>query len=533
MASISEPQPHSRSPSGFGMAGWTLFSSVLLLAACLVLVYFPIFSVESADDLFFRQTDDGTYGLALASYVNGRFIPGGVFQFVSATGNEIHAYWTAIQLIAFLAVACFSVLFVDRMNVPLSWIETFALSGVIAAFPYMLNLLANKNNAVNATIAYACVSAAIYCFSALKGKWRIVLTTIFLFACIASYQTTIYYFIVFVVGYQLVHGGGMGRNKIAAEIGRGALCCLAAVFLYFLIHKIVVGWALAEMGASGNPELVKYYGKSRSELNDLAGLGESTVLHLVFVARTLFSPEPIFPLPLKIFAAVVFLFSYHFWTKPVDPDSAHTSVRYPFFDRDRRFLLLALILAIGSPIHLAITDNWLAPRVLAHAGAVWAVLLISALIYAPDKWRRGLSISCALFTLGLAYATNAAVRDIAILYDRDLKLAQTIVEEMEDQAGYDDAQPVAVVGVLGSGSNYMSETWSYFNLSVSKFGDDWSKRVVLEQAAGHAMPLPSPEFQLKADETCNAMDLVHPFYEIALLPQGVTICLRNDDAKGG
>jgi hypothetical protein len=494
----------------------------LILAGLLAAVYAPTFGVDAADDVFFSQARHGTYDLALASYVNGRFVPGAIFQILAASGIEIHRIWTALQFLAVASVAAFSVTFVTRLSLPLSRLETFAFSGLIAVFPYAINLIANKNNAINATLAYAAAGGAIYFHSRLKGWGRVAVPACFMFVCVSSYQTTVYYFVVFVIGLQMFCDAD--RRQTLLALASGAAACAAAFAAYLLAYWSIVDWALLEMAYGDNPELATFYGNPRSLPNDLYGFMEAVLLYVFSVARSLFAPEPILPVALKILAIATFLASYRRWNECAISEMHAPSEAFAL--RTRRFLVLALVCALGSPIHLAIANKWLAPRVVAHAGAVWAVLLLAALVFGPAKWRRRIFLSVAVLLSGISVCTYTVVRDGQRLNERDRTLAREIVADLQRNPQFDPNLPIAVIGLLDAKSSYMAHTWSYYNLNTSKFGNEWSKRAALEAAAGRKLTLPDAAFLRSASNLCASAKPDRPHYSTITTKRGAVVCLE-------
>lgn len=495
----------------------------LILASLLTIIYAGTFGTDAADDVFFGQAIHGTYDLALANYVNGRFIPGAVFQLLVAVGIEIHHIWTALQLVAIGSIAAFSVVFVTRLALPLTYLEILTFSGLIAAFPYMVNLIANKNNAVNATLAYAAAAAAVYFHGKLRGWGRVAVPAFFLFVCVSSYQTTVYYFVVFVFGLQIFHGAD--RRDTLLSLASGGVTCAIALVAYFIVYQAIMNWALLEMAQSGNPELVAYYGNPRSHLNDLNGFMVAALLYIFSVARVLFAPEPILPLTLKALAITTFLASFIHWKVHTPPGTMH-SASETFVYRKQRLMVLALVAATGSPIHLVIANKWLAPRVLAHAGATWAVLLIAALVLGPAKWRSRILLCVVILVLGFSSITHTIIRDAQRLNYRDVALAREIFAELKRTPKFDPDLPVAVIGLLDSKSSYMANTWSYYNLNTSKFGNEWSKRIALQSAAGRTLVLPDPAFNRFATDLCATGNPGGTHYKTMVTSRGAAVCLE-------
>lgn len=528
MNEISQRQPEHG--SGHLTAGpfAIQFALVVALICGLSILYANTFGVDTADDLFFRQAGNGTYGLALASYVNGRFIPGGIFHLISLSGVEIHQVWTMVQIVTVATIAAFSVLFVTCLKVPLSSVETFIFAALIATFPYLIDLLANQNNAVNGILAYSAIGAAIYCYGRMTGWGRVLVPAFFIFICVSSYQTTLYYFIAFVCGFLLFHSNNW--REVGTSVAAAVTACLLGLIFYFIVYRMVLDWALPEIANSGNPELVKYYGRPRSQVNDLAGFLRSGLVYIISVVRSLFWHEPILPIVLKLFALGVFLVSYHFWT---DEPRAGTpqNDNEQFLYRKRRLLLLALILATGSPIHLLIANNWIAPRVVAQTGAIWSVFLIAALLFGPQKWRNRFAMGAAIFTAGSTFYTAVTLYDAKQLYQKDMAFGRQIIKELQEYRDFDFANPIAIVGRLDSASPYMKNMVSYFDTNVSKFGNEWSKRVILEAASNRPVLPPDATFFRTAQDFCAKAETDQAYYRTAVLERGAVVCLISSKSE--
>jgi hypothetical protein len=305
----------------------------------------------------------------------------------------------------------------------------------------------------------------------------------------------------------------------------GAASCLLAIFVYAVLYRHILDWASLEMAKSANPELVVHYGSSRSALNSLDGFMTSAIFYVLSIGRVLLSPEPILPLAVKLVALGTFVAGYYYWHGKADPEEPEPATAQ-FIDRKRRLLLLVLVLLAGSPIHLAIAENWIAPRILAHAGAIWAILLLTSLVFTPPNWRGRISVGIAIVLLGFAFSTLRTTLDASRLERRDFVLAREIITELRRNPGFRPEKPIAVVGLLGSNTSYMADSWSYFNLNTSKFGNAWSKRVFLEVAAGRDIPVPGQNFLGAAEKLCSTDRALAVHFRTVITNDGAVVCLQ-------
>jgi hypothetical protein len=155
------------------------------------------------DDIFFKYTADGTRALGLANHVNGRFLPGGIFQFFGEIGLDLFEYSLLLRFFAYAALTAFAFVFVDRLRSHTATLDKVICVLLIVAHPYNITALSNANNLVNAAIAYCSLTVAILLFGSNRSPLRLALVMVALAVTLSSYQTYIYYFFVFVGAYFL------------------------------------------------------------------------------------------------------------------------------------------------------------------------------------------------------------------------------------------------------------------------------------------------------------------------------------------
>lgn len=517
--------PTARHPAGSGRE--TLLGAAALvipLSLALIAIYWRMFEVHAADDIFHKYTDRVTYSLALVNYVNGRFVPGAIYQLLAWAGIDYEPYWTAMQAAAMVSLASLAYVFVTCLCLKLSRFENFALMSVVAFIPYLVIILINKNNALSATISCVAISSAIFFYSRSVGISRVVIPGIFLFLTISIYQTTSYYFIVFVISYHLFNGET--RNAVLTGLAQGAAACAVAIVAYIACYKLTTDWVLRQLAYGAHAEVAAYYGDTRSQLNDLPGYVVAVLLYLHSLFRVSLGNEPILPLALKLWGVGILLLAYLGRRTDMAP-IADLSAESAFRRGKQRFLTIALILAIGSPIHLLLANNWLPPRVFVHSGAIWAALLAWALVYGPQSRRRGLSAGVALFAAGLAYCTIDVNAGIRAQYSKDTEFARAIVQDLAQQPGYDAAKPIAVSGSHRPGSGEGKDIADYFGMTTSKFQLRRAQLGMLEEAAAIRLRHPSKEFSDVASSECDSTDLGRRAFKTLVMPQGAIVCLAN------
>lgn len=507
---------------GYAITG---IATITVIALILALIYRNILATYTADDIFFKYTANGSYSLALASYVNGRFVPGLLFQLLSVAGIEISTVWGGLQCAAFIAIATLSYVFVTCLNINLSRIETLTITSIIAFLPYNFVLLVNKNNALNATAAYFLIAASILLYTKCTGIRRVIYPALLLFLTASSYQTTIYYFITFIFSFHLF--SNIEKKEVITGIFQGLAACALAVTAYLVMYKITAGWAADQMSLYANADVAQHYGRARSGLISFDQLWLSLLLYVHSIGRTLFGNEPILSLSVKLFGACVFFIVYHTWAYKL-PGNLPPSEKELFQNRNRRLMLLLLILALGSPIHVMLLFKSLPPRIHAHAGSVWAVLFLTALVYGQERWRKAVLACAALFSMGLAYHTGRIAADIDERYDRDTLLARAIVADIKALPEYRSNSTVAFAGTALEGPRNDKRLFNYYiTMMPSKFDKQWAMLGMLEEVTGERFRRPSKTFLEESKKSCLEPMAGEALFHVKSTPKGPVVCLRS------
>ncbi len=500
-------------------------ATIAVVFLILVTVYLNSFGTLAADDIFFKYSTNGSYFLALANYVNGRLVPAVLFQFLSIAGIEISEIWNFLQITAFIGFATLAYVFVVCLNTKLSRLETLALASIIVALPYNLVLLINKNNALNATAGFLFIAAAIFLYSKNTGVKRVILPAVFLFLTASSYQTTIYYFIIYIFSYYLFNC--QNKKEVFAGLIQGLTAFVIAIVAYFIVYKMTGAWAAVQMSLDANADVAQYYGRSRAGLIGLQDVGTSLLIYMLSIGRTLFWDEPVLPLAVKLIGIGAFLVALY--TLVCQLRGSHSLSEVERFERRSRLLmLLLLILAVGSPIHIMLVFKALPPRIHAHAGAVWAVLFMTGLLLGPDRWRRAILAVAVIFATGLAYHTGRIATGIETRFERDTVLANAIVADIKRLPDYQPNKPVAFAGEILAGPWNDERLFRYYiTMMPSKFDKRWGMLGMLEEATGVRFPRPSKAFLADAKKTCLAPPAGTLFYDVRASSKGAVVCLRS------
>lgn len=516
------PRPFGAFRLGDTGIGAATIATVFLI---LVAVYRNSFGTLAADDIFFKYSTNGSYFLALANYVNGRFVPGLLLQFLSIAGIEISEIWDFLQITAFIGIATLAYVFVVCLNTNLSRLETLVLTSIVAALPYNLVLLINKNNALNATAGFFFITAAIFLYSRNTGAKRVILPTLFLFLTASSYQTTIYYFVIFLFSFHLFNC--LNKKEVFTGFMQGLTAFVIAIVAYFIVYKMTAAWAVTQMSLDATADVARYYGHSRATLIGLQDVGPSLLVYMLSIGRTLFGDEPILPLAVKLIGVGAFLVALYTLAYQLAGNHSPSDAER-FQRRNRLSMLLLLILAIGSPIHIMLVFKALPPRIHAHAGAVWAVLFMTGLVLGSDRWRRAVLTVAVIFAMGLAYYTGRIATGIETRFERDTALASAIVSDIKRLPDYRPNEPVAFAGEILEGPwNDDRLFWYYITMTPSKFDKQWSMLGMLEEATGARFRRPGKAFLADAEKTCLAPPTGTPSYDVRPSTKGAVVCLRS------
>lgn len=516
------PRPFGAFPLGDTGIGVASIAVVFLI---LVAVYRNSFGTLAADDIFFKYSTNGSYFLALASYVNGRFVPGSLFQLLSIADIEISEIWDFLQYTALIGIATLAYVFVAYLNTNLSRLETLVLASIIAVLPYNLVLLINKNNAFNATAGFFFIAAAIILFSRNTGAKKVILPATFLFLTAASYQTTVYYFIIFILSFYLFNG--MKKKEVLTGLAQGLTAFAIAVMAYVIVFKMTAAWAVVQMSLEPNTDVAQHYGRSRAGLIGLQDLGPSLLIYMFSIGRTLFASEPILSLPIKLTGACALFFMFYTLVYKLSGNRTPSDAER-FLTRKRLLMLLFLILAIGSPIHIMLVFKSLPPRIHAHVGAVWAVLFMTGLVLGPNRWRKTVLTVATIFSIGLAYNTGRIAAEIETRFERDTILARAIVADIRRLPDYQQSKPVAFAGEVLEGPRNDERLFRYYiTMMPSKFDKQWAMLGMLEEATGERFRRPGKTFLSEAKKVCLELPTGEPLFHVRSTAAGPVVCLRS------
>lgn len=364
------------------------YFAVSVLFALILIFCFQQFEYLAISDLFFKHGESQTYHLALASYVNGRFVPGLLFYALSSVGVEWHSIWILLQLVAYLSFAIFAYVFVDKLETKSTPIEKTLCSAIIVLFPYSITYFIHKNHYLNIICVMTFVTLAIISYRHRNIIVKYVATTVFLVLTLVSYQTAIYYFVVFVCAYHLFHEETL-RATVRAILP-GAVACVIAFGLVLLTYHAVLDSVMAEMADTGDPVLYKYFSEVRSAFNRPEDLIHAARIYIAIVGRTLFLPEPIMPLALKIIGAAVLLLAYQQWRIRTS-GGTESSLSESAFGK-RGLVAFALILLVAGLMQFSFANERTMRYVLTNAAAVWGALFVLIfLVSSPTSLKAALA----------------------------------------------------------------------------------------------------------------------------------------------
>lgn len=499
---------------------------ILLLGTAGVLVFHLILQQQylTHDDIFFKYTADGSRALALANHVNGRFLPGGVFQVFREIGFDLFEYSLLLRLVAYAALMTFAFVFVDRLRPHTPPLDKAICVLLIVAHPYNITALSNVNNLVNATIAYGSLTVAVSLFGSTRSPLRLGLITVALVVTLSSYQTYIYYFIVFVGAYFLLRDATWRRTLYGLAVGGGL--ALGAMALYFTVYSVGVERAMPALATSENWLLIENFGEARGGANDISSFAVSAFLYFVVILRVLTWPEPILPLYVKMLALLLIAASLYLWSRGRHAVHGDT-VAEEALRRRQRLLIMALVLMTGSPLHLYLADTWHSPSVLMHAAAILAALFLLSYDRIPPRWYGVLRAGIAACVFCIALSTAAAMNDLLRMHQKDLDLATSIVRDIEARPEFDREKPLAIVGAIGPDSPHVENAFNYFRMNMSKFTNNWSQYGILEEAAGRRFKRPDADFREQAARMCRGRAQPTALFRSLATPHGTVVCLPD------
>ncbi len=493
------------------------------LFVCVLIAYAGQQEYLARDDVFFKNDHWGSLSLAVASYGNGRFLPGFFFHSLSLVGVRIHEIWHFLEPIAYITFAIFGYVFVNNLKHRTAQIDKFLCASIAILFPFSINFLINKNNLINFIFAFGSISIAIFLFRRFYS-WKIVpFCSLLLLFSASSYQTSIYYFVIFVCGFGLFNGHSWLELK--RILFRGAAAVFVGLGAYLLVYSLISGPLLQAFGTLVDEELIQHYVSGRSKPNNFNGFLDSSLIYLFSILRTLIAPEPVLSGYAKLFALAVFSLSFLSWSH-ANRAMRERSASYRWDYNRISFLILLLILLLGSPIHLFIEDDFIAPRILAHASGVWAVLFLLAISVNEGRLRQVVRVCAAVFALWLGASTETLVNGARALYEQDILLGKRIVNDLTSTPGFDIAKPVTVIGRIHRNSPYpLINTRRYYDIQASNFVSDWSKKAILEEASGHKFVHATPSFIVESEELCRQHLPLDGYYATIVTNNGSMVCL--------
>ena len=498
----------------------------LLLGTCGVLAWYFVVQQQylSHDDIFFKYTADGSHALALANHVNGRFLAGAVFRLFDAIGFDLFDYALLLRSVAYAALTAFAYVFVDRLRPATPPVDKALCVLLIIAHPYNITAMSNANNLINATLAFGSLTTAILLFASNRSPLRLVLASIALLVTLCSYQTYIYYFLVFVGAYFLFRDATWRRTL--GDISLGAAVALGAMVTYYALYAFGVEHAVPALAAMENWLLIESFGDSRGGANDLSGFAISAFLYFVVIFRVVAWPEPILPLYVKLLALLLVSVSLYLWSRERHMAHGNTTAETAL-RRRQRLLVMALVLMMGSPLHLYLADSWHSPSVLMHAATIFAALFLLSYERIPQRWYGALRAGVAACVFCVALSTALAMTEINRMFQKDLDLAVSIVADLDARPQFDPDKPLVIVGQIGAGSSHVEDAFSHFRMNLSKFTNNWSKYGILEEATGRRFKRPGADFRREAVRLCGDPAELAGLFRSDVTPRGAVVCLPH------
>jgi len=495
---------------------------VLLLVGVFVLARQEFIPVPTADDMVFRQFREPFAALTIANDVNGRFVSAALIRLMDRTGADYHLSLLACNVLAILAF-CFLGWTFCRLLMPDAPPAVLGIAGLlIVLHPYATTFFDNDINQPNALLALGGVTLAIVAYARLTQQACCAVCIPLLAIVAASYQTTTYFFMIFVVADSLFRAKSSGEAVIG--VLRGFLVLGLALVLYFAAHKALLPSALQKLAASDEQLLrFAYSNNDRSGLKDLAELPEAIFVYLVVVLRSLVLPEPVLPPALKAFIIGALGCPILVWATSRDANEK------PFAGtlRLRICLLLLMLLLIASPIHVLLRLPHLPPRTLMHAGATLATLYLFAWTVSSPRMRPVVVGAGSVIVAALAWLSHDIARDQQRVLARDVALATEIAGAIDAMPGATPESHIAVVGRIPRESTLMDGIVSYYAIKWSRFTAQQTVIPILSEAAGRRLEIADLRGFPAAAALCAKHAPFTGLYLLLMQGRDIVLCLED------
>ncbi len=265
---------------------------------------------------------------------------------------------------------------------------------------------------------------------------------------------------------------------------RVAMLCLTVV-LYVLSSK-------------ATQALTKIEANPRGHILSSEEIPERAAQVTRFYHDFLFEAEPVVPVLVKLLMLVVFIFA----TARVAMRLRHApSLGLAAGGLITLTALLLLAFACVAGTNLPLKSWWPVPRVVAHAGILWAACATIAVADAGPLVRRTLLVLTGVIVFAFVGINNHVFTDQVRINGRDRLKASRIVARFEALPEFGKLRALAIVGAQPRYALRFDTVIG--DMNVSGFATPWSKLSVLREISGYDFARPTPADTQLAEARCE------------------------------
>ncbi len=329
-----------------------------------------------------------------------------------------------------VAISLFASLSVRFLQIDGFWPQLIVAT-LIANHPYTVEMFTWKTVVIFYAIPFLLISFTVV-FRPYSLRDFVVSSAV-IAAAISLYQPILSFVVVLVLGRwasEALRTKKEDRREPMAFFLLGV--SVAGTILYFVLLKITQ--AILHIEPAGRAAFIA--------LNQLSErIGQATDFYKTFFYKT----EHIVPSATKFILVAAVLCGYmaliYFSAKSNNTNKEKL-----------RFVLGQICLGAGIFLSslsflLFLSLWWPVPRMLSHAGLVWAGLLLPALHYITGRWTSlGIKVALSLVVLGFITINNAVLVDQIRLNQRDILKANRILADVERLPDYEKVSELCLVG---------------------------------------------------------------------------------------
>jgi hypothetical protein len=434
-----------------------------------------IFALNWSCDDFLSIADPSGLGYAASQASQLRVFAALATRLVGWLGAgfpPLGVFWSASHTASMVVFA----LALRRLWIPRSASIYGILIGLLfALFPYHINLLAFQLQHPSMVMSYLTGAYGIVNFNQTGRRFWLAVLAI---AASLSYQTMIAYFLaagLMLLLIQLVrHWSGLSQASLAED----AQPVVAYARLIGLGTVAYLVFAIASLS------LLKIQASNRTQFAEVESWPGKLQLVINHLKRTAFGQEPSMPRSPKLLQSLLWVVVASGLTLDLARQAKHWRRGVVFLP----ILISVSIFTVASAFLPTILMDHTSenPRnLLATVVFGSAILALSSLM--KSQRLRILALGLAsLMALSYAITTNALNVDLARLTQRDLLVANRMVERLDQQSGSRPVRTVVFVGKYSNTVDLLGKEYYQSGLEVP-----WAQLPLLREASGQAFELPS------------------------------------------